>query len=205
MPETTHQYPPIAVLRHGETEWNVSGRMQGHLDSPLTALGLQQAQAQRRLLAEFITDDWAIRSSPQGRALHTAAIACSGLAQWIRTDDRLAEIDLGAWSGDHKDTIKSRVRAAQGALPGPLDHYAHTPGENFIDLQVRCKAVLDDLSTPTVLVTHGITSRMIRLIAQGLPLEMIAELPGGQGNIHVVEAGTHRTLGPAVDRFETTL
>ncbi|MFK7752549.1 MAG: phosphoglycerate mutase family protein, partial [Sedimentitalea sp.] len=50
------RYPEIFVLRHGETEWNASHRMQGRLNSPLTAKGISQAQHQGRLMAALKRD-----------------------------------------------------------------------------------------------------------------------------------------------------
>ena len=52
-------YPDLLILRHGETEWNLAGRMQGAMDSPLTAKGRAQAAAQARLLARHGIDGWA--------------------------------------------------------------------------------------------------------------------------------------------------
>ena len=45
--QTDVHFSELLVLRHGETEWNAAGRMQGHLDSPLTVKGIGQAELQR--------------------------------------------------------------------------------------------------------------------------------------------------------------
>ncbi|MGH6997837.1 MAG: phosphoglycerate mutase family protein, partial [Phenylobacterium sp.] len=60
----------IYLVRHGQTHFNAEGRMQGHLDSPLTALGRAQASAIGRLLRDLIgkADGWRLVSSPLGRA-----------------------------------------------------------------------------------------------------------------------------------------
>jgi len=47
--------PEVLVLRHGQTEWNAAGRLQGHLDSPLTEKGLRQARRQHELLQPYAT------------------------------------------------------------------------------------------------------------------------------------------------------
>ena len=64
------RYPDLYVLRHGETEWNREGIFQGVHDSPLTAMGREQAAHQGTILDRVISD-WSvvdIYSSPQGRA-----------------------------------------------------------------------------------------------------------------------------------------
>jgi broad specificity phosphatase PhoE len=62
----------VLLARHGQTEWNVLGRRQGQLDSPLTAMGLAQARRHAETLAAEAYD--AIFTSPLGRAATTAAI-----------------------------------------------------------------------------------------------------------------------------------
>lgn len=184
-------YPDILVMRHGETEWNRVGRMQGWMDSPLTDFGMAQAQQQKTLLVglDFSLSHWMAYSSPQPRALHTAAIALSGSAHNVQTDERLREIDVGDWAGLQRDVIKDRVAVQGYNCAGPLDHYDHTPGENFDDLHSRCRAFLDHLTGPALIFTHGITSRMLRVVALDMPVGQLADVAGGQGNILGVIGG----------------
>ena len=46
--------PEVLVLRHGQTEWNAEGRLQGHLDSPLTEKGLRQASGRMKFCSPMI-------------------------------------------------------------------------------------------------------------------------------------------------------
>ena len=92
------RYPDLFILRHGETEWNLAGRMQGHLDSALTELGREQARRQGRLLSQVVTEACEWFSSPQGRAFNTARIAAPH-GQHIEQDMRLKEIGMGDWTG----------------------------------------------------------------------------------------------------------
>lgn len=99
------------VLRHGETEWNRLGLLQGRQDSPLTALGRAQTAAMGRCIAALAGDtaDLELWSSPLGRARETAAIVARVLgrdAEAIRHDARLAELDHGAWEGRSFTQIK---------------------------------------------------------------------------------------------------
>lgn len=186
--------PEILILRHGETEWNVENRLQGRLDSPLTARGLAQAEAQADTLSSHDLGGFRFRSSPQMRAFRTAAIALAGIASRIETDPRLCEIDVGAWSGVRREDMKIDF-VWHDTADGALEIYERAPeGEGFAALRARCEAFLDDLTGPTVIVTHGITSRMLRLVAMDLPTADLDTLPGGQGVIYRVANGVHSAV-----------
>lgn len=193
-------FPELYVLRHGETEWNRQGRWQGVLDSPLTETGREQARAVGALLTEIGVTPSTHRFfvSPQGRARQTARIVLDDAAEPV-TDDRLSEIGVGDWAGMRRDEII----AAAGLPPGTdfLEHYRVAPGgEPFEALYARVAAFLSDLTGPSVVVTHGITSRFLRAAALGWGVDRVGELPGGQGVVHRVRDGWHETLdasGPA--------
>ena len=187
-------FPEIYVLRHGQTEWNALGRFQGHQDSPLTDLGRQQAQAQGRILAGIELSELLLISSPQGRALETARLALGAQAHKLRTDDRLMEIDVGAWTGADRDSLPAYPDLAEDPK-GALEIYENAPGgEGFDALKQRCMSFLQELNRPAVLVTHGITSRMLRVLHLGLDIEDLGVIPGGQGNIHHLSSGSQTIL-----------
>ncbi len=190
------EFPTIYVLRHGETEWNAEGRWQGALNSPLTPTGAAQAKAQGALLAQLDLSDMDVRVSPQGRAVQTAALALGHRNALLQTDMRLREIGVGAWTGVLRRDMVANARSLGPDTPdGPLALYEHAPGgEGFTALKARCAAFLSELTRPTIIVTHGITSRMIRCLALGVPPTGLGALPGGQGVVHVVQKGSHKTL-----------
>lgn len=178
-------FPPLYILRHGETLWNATGRLQGRYDSPLTSAGVAQARAQRRILgARDLTGCTAI-CSPQGRARRTAQIALAGLSVSLVPDTRLREIGLGDWAG----RTRREVMDLSGAKTG-FEVYALAPGgEGFERLHRRCLAFLRDLSGPTIVVTHGVTSRMLRIVLTGQSIAALPEIGGGQGVVYYVENG----------------
>jgi probable phosphoglycerate mutase len=182
-------------MRHGETQWNAEGRFQGALNSPLTELGQEQARRLAQALEAVDIDQFDIRVSPQGRAFETAAIALARRANFLRTDDRLREIEVGDWSGQVRADVTPSGLVLEDTPDGPIALYEHAPGgEGFAALRARCTAFLDDLTGPTLCVTHGITSRMLRTVAMDQPSATLGNRPGGQGMVHVVENGIHRTL-----------
>lgn len=189
------QYQPIYVLRHGQTVWNAEGRFQGALNSPLTQAGRAHAAQQGETLAQLDLTQFDIRVSPQGRAFETAAIALAPYVSHLRTDDRLREIEVGAWSGRIRAELTVHIQDVEDGPDGPLALYDQAPGgEGFAGLRQRCTDFLKDLTAPTICVTHGITSRMLRTVAMGLKTPSLADLPGGQGIIYCVENGVHWKL-----------
>ena len=185
--------PPLLVLRHGETEWNAAGRLQGHSDSPLTPLGVAQARQQKAILRGMGVDGWHWLSSPSGRARATADLASEGFGIDIAEDARLMEIGMGRWTGASRAEIQAEC--PQAFEQDDLSYYDAAPeGEGLTALALRCEDLLRDLNAPTILVTHGITSRTLRCLALGIDPDRLAELPGGQGIVHHVEAKKMRVL-----------
>lgn len=178
-------YPELYILRHGETTWNAENRMQGELNSPLTPKGEMDAVRQGEILARLDLDGFSFICSPQGRAFQTAGIALARLADHVRTDDRLREIGVGDWSGRLRDELPM----PEGKDPFMAQYEVAPNGEGFVRLEARCRAFLADLSGPAVLVTHGITSRMIRSIMIGEGAHAVATVHGGQGCVYHLKDG----------------
>lgn len=150
----------------------------------------------REIIArEFDLAEMDVLCSPQGRAFETAAIALVGLTGHIRTDDRLREIELGDWTGALRNEMPSVMGETTAYTPdAPFAKYDFAPnGEGFERLYLRCLDFLSGLTRPTLCVTHGITSRMLRTVALGLPPAQLGERPGGQGMVHGVVNGAHVT------------
>lgn len=182
-------YPEIYILRHGETEWNAEGRMQGWLNSPLTPKGEMDAARQGEILRSRDLAGFVFWCSPSGRTFQTAGLACP-MAEAIHTDIRLREIGVGDWSG--------RLRAELPTATGPdpeLSQYEMAPnGEGFAALSERAAAFLADLSGPTVIITHGITSRALRNCVIGPEALLNPPAHGGQGCVYYLKDGVQDLL-----------
>lgn len=190
----SEQWPEVYVMRHGQTEWNLAGRMQGELDSALSQTGRMQAVRQGRILASRDLAGFEAWCSPQGRAIATAAIAVVGHLAQIRSDDRLREIGIGAWAGRLRADIPelAGVDDADGA---GLQAYDLAPGgEGLVALEARCRDFLKERRRPMVIVTHGITSRVMRLVLTGRTLSDIARIGGGQGVVFHIRGGAQTLL-----------
>lgn len=87
----------LVLWRHGETDYNASGRMQGQLDSALTEVGWHQARFAVPALARF--DPAVLISSDLQRARDTAGVFADATGVPLRVDKRLRETNLGEWQG----------------------------------------------------------------------------------------------------------
>lgn len=92
----------IYIVRHGETEWNVMKLIQGHLDSPLTQNGINQANTASEKLTTVTFDE--VFSSDLGRAKHTADIMLKERNVILQMSELLREKDFGNYAG-HKYSI----------------------------------------------------------------------------------------------------
>ena len=187
-------FPEVLVLRHGQTEWNAAGRLQGHLDSPLTETGVRQAQCQNEALLHYNLGGFRFITSPQGRARKTAQIALAGIEAKIEISEELKEMNMGQWSGITRAEIAAERKIRVQDL-GELQVYDWVPGgESTAQLFARCAGFLAQLTGPTVLVTHGMTSLCLRLCALSWGLDRLADLPIEQGVVYRVKAGHHDEL-----------
>jgi len=187
--------PELYVMRHGETLWNREGRWQGVLDSDLTEKGHAQAVAMGKTLGSLgvSTSSHCALVSPQGRAVRTAQLAPISLGMVATVMDDLREISIGDWTGLTRGEMEAGWPAH--GVEDWFDVYTKAPGgEGFGALWERVGRILERVDRPTVIITHGITSRFLRTRAMGLSLDEITQLPGGQGVIHHIRDGLHHTV-----------
>lgn len=168
----------IYLVRHGETQWNCTGRFQGALDSPLTSRGVAQAEACGRQLAPFAPEVDSMWASPLGRVRETVAILRSfAIYPDVIWDRRLEEVSVGSWDGlTHIDIDACWPGVLDGSTP--FDWFFRSPdGESFDAAQVRVSAWLAGLTGTVVAVTHGLLGRLIRGCYLGIGKEDALCLP----------------------------
>ena len=173
----------IYLLRHGETLWNVAGRLQGQSDSPLTWRGIQQARAlgESLLRQDRVDGATALISSPQGRAWQTAAIVAEvlgGNPRAIAFDDRLKELDFGAWTGLTFEEVAAAHPEDWARREADKWHVRPPGGESYADVAARARSWLDEQEGGGVriVVCHGLFGRVLRGLYGGLPAETIFTL-----------------------------
>jgi broad specificity phosphatase PhoE len=193
----------VLLARHGQTEWNVLGRRQGQLDSPLTPAGFDQAHAHAKTLAGVGLD--AIFTSPLGRAATTAGIigAALGLAPVVLDD--LAEVHHGDFAGLTNADIAERFPAAARERAQDKYHWRFPNGESYADADHRAAKALRAMaerSQQPLVVSHEMIGRM--LLRNLLDEEPAEALRRDQPHdvIYVVD-GTLTTLGTPAGSEET--
>jgi broad specificity phosphatase PhoE len=174
----------LVMWRHGETDYNATGRMQGHLDSVLTDVGRNQARFAVPALARFSPD--IVVTSDLRRAMDTAMMFTDTTGVSLRVDKRLRETNLGLWQGMTSAEVDEQ-------WPGARQIWQTDPtwtppgGESRLEVASRAAEVVADLDESTedtaVLCAHGglITALTGHLLE--LPITAWAKL-GGIGNCH---------------------
>ncbi len=151
------------LVRHGETEWNATSRMQGQLDSRLTALGREHAKGSARLLARLGVDS--VIASPLGRVRETIAIMMAEVSLTAVFDDRLKEWSAGDWSGELYAEIGDKWPAEWAEWKADRYNARSPGGENFVDLADRARNFLADVPAGPderiAIVAHGFINRAL--------------------------------------------
>jgi broad specificity phosphatase PhoE len=190
--------PTIYYLRHGETAWNVEGRLQGTLDIPLNDRGREQASRAGHVLADLIARDGHDKAqlpfvcSPLGRARSTMELVRRVLElppDEYALDDRLREIGYGVWEG----STLAEMQVADPALYAKrqTDKWTMSPpgGETYATVQLRMRDWYDSLLVDTVAVAHGGTARAL-MVALGFETpHSAADLYIEQGVVYVFSEG----------------
>lgn len=182
----------LFLVRHGETDWNREGRLQGGQDIPLNALGREQAaEAARRLRAltpAFAQSDYV--ASPMQRARETMTILRRGLSlppDGFRIDERLRELTFGAWEGFTWREVRKAERELAQARERDKWGFVPPGGESYRMLAERIRPVLEGLSADTVMVSHGGVARAVLALVGAVGPAEAARVDIWQGKILAVE------------------
>jgi broad specificity phosphatase PhoE len=199
--------PLLYYVRHGETDWNLAGRLQGRRDPSLNAHGRRQAtrcgEILRALFARNGLDAAALDyvASPLGRARETMegmreALGLAPLTYGI--DPRLAEMAFGDWEGLTLAEVAMRDPEALAARE--RDKWAFVPpnGESYQQLSVRVGEWYASLRRDSVVAAHGGTARVL-MVHLGLGPSATAPLLSiEQGVVYVLGPGTMQMLSAPV-------
>jgi broad specificity phosphatase PhoE len=169
----------LLLIRHGETDWNSAGRIQGHTDIPLNARGIEQAEKLAARLANEKVN--AVYTSPLVRARVTADLIAQKLGIAAIPDDRLKEKYLGDFEGITGAEFEQQHGEIYRAWRESAVHYPLPGEETLAALQERVRAFLDYVrgehphGTQIVIVSHGGTLSMF--IATLIGLDIHARFP----------------------------
>ena len=197
----------LYLVRHGESEWNRRGRIQGRRESPLTDVGRAQAAALGRMLREVLPDPGIdVIASPLERAFETAAIIAHELGRAtgragaatgaVRADRRITDFDVGVLAGyPGWDAVAADYpELARLRLEDPL-RFRPPGGESGADVLARARDFLDERRAAdhdTLVVCHGVINKLLRAAARGITGAGIIALGEDQETVYRLD-GTVET------------
>lgn len=157
----------IYFIRHGETLWNTLKIFQGRSDSPLTELGISQAEKLLEKLKDIEFTDF--YSSPMGRTIQTTKIIMGDRKQEIKFIEEFKEISMGDIEGIPRSEFEEKYpKEFYDFFNNPVDYDPKVyHGENYYEVIERVKKGLDKLlsylndSDRVVVVTHGVTLKAL--------------------------------------------
>lgn len=192
----------LLLIRHGETDWNLERRLQGHVDIPLNSTGIQQANALAQAL-DCETIDAAVCSDLQ-RAIQTAQAIANRKNLRCQTKSEWRERSFGGFEGELINVLEQRFPAEYAAWRAlevdsqfPANAQGKINGETIRQFNARMELALRNLyqqySHQTVaLVAHGGVLECIYRIAQQLPLNAPRQVTMLNASINRFEFSMHQ-------------
>jgi len=188
--------PTVYYIRHGETDWNVAGRLQGHRDIPLNAKGRAQAahcgEVLRDLFARDGRDPTTLDyfSSPLGRTTETMELAREALglpAQGYKREPRLIEIAFGDWEGSTIALLHQNDPVRISQREHDKWHFLPPGGESYEMCATRMQGWYEGLNGDCVATAHGGTARGL-MACLGIAKPAVAPLVDIiQGEVYVFQ------------------
>jgi broad specificity phosphatase PhoE len=173
-------------VRHGETDWNAEGRLQGARDIPLNDRGRQQAAQCGGTLRDLIAGrgktsaDFSFISSPLSRASETMEIVRRALGlppRGYAGDPRLAELSFGRWEGMTYGDISAADPEALMTRERNKWNFRPPDGESYADLLVRVEAWHAGVTGDIVVTAHGGVARAVMVL---FGIRTVTEAPSGE-------------------------
>ena len=190
--------PTIYYIRHGETEWNALGRLQGVRDIPLNELGRRQSVHAGLVLADLLMRDGESASSigfvasPLGRARQTMELVRGILKLPLSAyaiDDRLREIGYGEWEGSTLAEMQAKDPNLFARRQAEKWTVAPPGGETYVSVQARMTDWYRGLDADMVVVAHGGTARALMVALSLETPESAADLGIEQGAVYLFRDG----------------
>ena len=186
----------LILVRHGQTEWNQLGRIQGRTDIPLNDTGIMQARAAGEWLSQRRID--AVYSSPMQRAFDTATEIARPHGLPVISLDDIIEIDFGLWENKTADELKKLYPEYWNDWSWHLDEEksANMQAESAYTILNRVKRALNSIfeentaGSTAVVVSHTMPIKLIMANAIGLPLKSLQSIKVGNCGICELDMNT---------------
>lgn len=193
----------LIFIRHGQTDWNAEGRMQGQRDIPLNAVGVGQATDNGKRLGRYLQQhdidpgDLDFVSSPLVRTRRTMELLRGAIglpAEDYRLEGELREITFGSWEGFTLEEIADEEQDL--ILQRRANKWAFVPpgGESYEMLAERIGSWLKTVQRPSVVVSHGGVFRVLRGLLEGLDRYAVPKLAVPQDKVFVWGNGAFKFI-----------
>ena len=178
------------IVRHGETEWNRDGRIQGRADTPLSEEGRVQAGALGAALKDVRIDR--AFSSDLSRARDTAALVLGERQVKINIDGNLQELNFGRWEGQFGAELAERERDLFFAWHTGNPDFKAPGGEGVRDLVRRTEKFVSDhgadmVQGTSLIVAHGGTVRGLMHVMLGISLSIVGRFNVARASLSILE------------------
>lgn len=189
----------VWFVRHGQTDWNAQRRYQGHADIPLNDTGRAQAARNGVALRGVIADARGVAfiSSPLERATETLEILREAMGlprKRYGIDDRLIEINLGAWNGRTYDEVAAVDPGVHARREREKWRFRSPGGESYEEAAVRVREFLTGLDRPTVIAGHGASGRILRAYLLGLKPSRAPHLSSPHDKVYEIVLGREKEI-----------
>ena len=181
--------PRLILIRHGETDWNVTSRAQGHQDEPLNERGIVQAD----LSGQFLRDNFDLQgiwSSDLVRCVRTA----DAIGAPIQLSKSIREVNFGDWEGQRWDEIGRVDPQGRQRLSSGDPDFCPPGGESMRDVMARIRRFIADTAVlesegDIAIVAHGGSLKCLMVVLLGLPEYAVGRFHFSNCGVSVVSAG----------------
>lgn len=179
----------VYLVRHGETCWNRTHRLQGVRNVPLNVAGLIHAEKLAERFRGLRVS--MIFTSPLARARNTALRVRNSRRVPVIAENDLREIDHGNWTGMTVQEIAKRYASEHAVWKHNPNKFQPPSGESLQTVYQRARSFLlrileMDSSDNVVVVAHGVVNALLLCAALATPLVRVWDFPQRNGSVHVL-------------------
>lgn len=165
----------LYLIRHGQTDWNIRGKIQGSIDTELNETGLKQAKEMSSKIIEKKYRINKIYSSKQKRALKTAEVLSKSINADYCSVEGLEEMNLGEWQGLSWEEVQSKYPVEYGQWLQNRRYMGPPNGESYDEMLNRAlkaiRKIISENSSDVAIITHNAVIMCIQCYITNTPFE----------------------------------
>ena len=182
------------LIRHGETDWNKTGRIQGSQDICLNEIGIEQAREVAEKLLALRLERPRLFTSKQQRAKQTAEVLEQCLGTSLNIVEGLQEVNFGKWEGKSWAQVQADYPADYQQWFLHRRHTRPLDGESYQDMLDRLSSALIEIaghdSSTAIIVTHSAVIMSLKCILTDTDFSEMTKFKTGNTEIVEVDSGS---------------